>query len=132
MKVSSYFLSSWWQVYYIFVIIGISKRSTTLALTPNDPYSESRFESLDIYHHIRRMQSNFTITKTQPEICRYLNESSCQKIDERARRLQERTALGDQKVLVLLLKIVPDRPVPPKSEFEALFGSSEVGPEPVP
>ena len=79
-------------------------------------------ESLEDYRRRLGIQFNYNTTTLHPELCRHYNESHCQHLDEQARRLQLRTQpLGEQKAIVILLKVSNQFPTFPRSDYDLLF-----------
>ena len=74
---------------------------------------------------------DYATVHLHPEFCRQLNATACQEMDQRVLQ-QKMEFVGGQKVMVILLDIVTDRPKPPKEHYEKLLNGpgkdSEINP----
>ena len=100
-------------------------------------FQEDNLESLDDYRKRMNITFGYKPTAMNPEFCRNLNEADCEQWDLHTRELKEQRQLqqrapatGTQKVLVLLIDIVPDRPKPPREHYEMLFNGVAQGESP--
>jgi M6 family metalloprotease-like protein len=99
------------------------------AFQPNHPDYQDEWEPLGEFRRRRGMEFNYTTTDLHPEICRHLNQSACEGMDERARRLRIRMAVtGNQKVLVILLKTT-DFTTIPRADYDRLFNDRGKDPD---
>jgi hypothetical protein len=84
--------------------------------------SGEEWESLDNFRRRRGIDFDYNTTALHPEFCRHMNQSACEGLDSRARRLQSSTRpIGEQKLLVILLKVTNNFPTIPRDDFDLFF-----------